>query len=292
MWPHAVQRLRWNHQPSSLRHSTQPSPLGSALGSINRLATTKTIHAPHPGPSRAPPLGRRPHPRSGSGCGAGRALCRALTRPTFRGKGRIATAAVREQTGLSTESDSTGGTLSLSIIWSTTATSGWSRLTTPSLVASWGCRGRRSRGNVSRRFPRRLCPPVFGRPTPLPSRAPPGTMARMVQGEAQMAQMRRGAIEYCVLALLEEGERYGFQLVRELSEADSLVTSEGTVYPLLTRLRKDGFVETTWRESNQGPPRRYYRITREGRRELAEFVEQWRRFRSAVDRLLETGGPK
>lgn len=114
----------------------------------------------------------------------------------------------------------------------------------------------------------------------------------MVQGEAQMAQMRRGAIEYCVLALLRDEERYGFQLVRELSEADGLVTSEGTVYPLLTRLRKEGLVETSWRESNQGPPRRYYRITREGRRELASFTEQWARFRSAVDALLKSGGKK
>jgi PadR family transcriptional regulator PadR len=112
----------------------------------------------------------------------------------------------------------------------------------------------------------------------------------MVAGEAQLTQMRRGAIEYCVLALLREGERYGFELVRELSAADGLVTSEGTVYPLLTRLRREGLVETTWQESNQGPPRRYYSITSEGNRALESFVDQWTRFRSAVDRMLEAGG--
>jgi PadR family transcriptional regulator PadR len=105
-----------------------------------------------------------------------------------------------------------------------------------------------------------------------------------------MAQIRRGAIEYCVLALLRDGgEQYGFDLVRQLSAADELVTSEGTIYPLLTRLRQEGLVETTWRESTQGPPRRYYKITREGKAALETFAGQWVRFRSAVDQLLGTG---
>ena len=106
-----------------------------------------------------------------------------------------------------------------------------------------------------------------------------------------LAQMRRGAIEYCVLALLRDGgEQYGFDLVRQLSAADELVTSEGTIYPLLTRLRREGLVETTWRESTQGPPRRYYRITRAGKESLDSFTDQWGRFSSAVNRILGTGG--
>lgn len=110
----------------------------------------------------------------------------------------------------------------------------------------------------------------------------------MVPGRtSQLTQMRRGAIEYCVLALLKRGERYGFELVRDLADADGLVTSEGTVYPLLTRLRRDGMVETSWQESNQGPPRRYYRITKQGEDALAAFIEQWARFRSSIDRLLD-----
>ncbi len=68
-----------------------------------------------------------------------------------------------------------------------------------------------------------------------------------------LAQMRRGSIEYCVLALLQSGDRYGFELTRELASADGLVTSEGTVYPLLTRLRNDGLVDTYWRDSLEGP---------------------------------------
>src|ERR1039458_5530251 len=106
-----------------------------------------------------------------------------------------------------------------------------------------------------------------------------------------LTQMRRGAIEYCVLALLRDKERYGFELIRALSDADGLVTSEGTVYPLLARLRQDGLVETFWQESPQGPPRRYYRLTEDGRLALEAFVAQWCRFRDAVDNLIDKGGP-
>jgi PadR family transcriptional regulator PadR len=106
---------------------------------------------------------------------------------------------------------------------------------------------------------------------------------------ALLTQMRRGALEYCVLALLRDGERYGFELVRKLADADGLVTSEGTVYPLLSRLRRDGVVETSWRESSAGPPRRYYRLTRAGHTALDVFSEEWRRFRDVVERLLEGG---
>jgi PadR family transcriptional regulator PadR len=101
-----------------------------------------------------------------------------------------------------------------------------------------------------------------------------------------MTQMRRGAIEYCVLALLRDQPRYGFELTRSLADAGGLVTSEGTVYPLLSRLRHDGLVETFWEESPQGPPRRYYRLSREGRQSLESFIVQWRRFRDAVDQLI------
>ena len=71
-----------------------------------------------------------------------------------------------------------------------------------------------------------------------------------------IAQMRRGTLQYCVLALLAPEERYGFDLVRALAEADGMVTSEGRIYPLLPRLRRDGVVASTWRESPAGPPRR------------------------------------
>lgn len=102
-----------------------------------------------------------------------------------------------------------------------------------------------------------------------------------------LSQMRRGTLEYCVLAILRRGERYGFDLVKELGAVDGMVTSEGTIYPLLTRLRKDGLLTSTWQESTKGPPRRYYRITPKGKRALANFLEEWKRFRTSVEQLLE-----
>ena len=83
--------------------------------------------------------------------------------------------------------------------------------------------------------------------------------------ESLITQMRRGTLEYCVLALLRDQPGYGFDLVRTLAEADGLITSEGTIYPLLSRLRRDGLVTTTWHESPSGPPRRYYQLTPAGR---------------------------
>ena len=113
-------------------------------------------------------------------------------------------------------------------------------------------------------------------------------MCSMVAGEERdpVAQLRRGVAEPCVLALLRAGERYGFDLARELAGVGGLVAGEGTVYPLLARLRRRQLVETTWRESAQGPPRRYYRLTAKGKGELDAFVEQWRQFRSTVDAVL------
>ena len=108
-----------------------------------------------------------------------------------------------------------------------------------------------------------------------------------VRQEALLAQMRRGTLQYCVLALLADEERYGFDLVRALAEVDGMVTSEGTIYPLLSRLRRDGLVESTWQESPSGPPRRYYRLTDAGRSALEGFKLEWRRFRDAVDHFVE-----
>ncbi len=106
-----------------------------------------------------------------------------------------------------------------------------------------------------------------------------------------MTQLRRGVLEHAVLALLEHEERYGYDLVSELSEA-GLVASEGTVYPLLSRLRKDDLVVTVWRESDSGPPRRYYRISSTGAAALAEFRTAWAQFSASVDSVLHTSSGK
>jgi PadR family transcriptional regulator PadR len=126
--------------------------------------------------------------------------------------------------------------------------------------------------------------------TGLPCEVQPGTLRDIVDDSSQgplLAQMRRGTLQYCVLALLESEERYGFDLVRGLAEIDGMVTSEGTIYPLLSRLRRDGLVESTWSESPAGPPRRYYRITESGKAALRAFRQEWSRFRAAVDSVVE-----
>ena len=101
--------------------------------------------------------------------------------------------------------------------------------------------------------------------------------------------MRRGAIQYCVLALLRAGPRYGFELVQLLGGRAGLSTGQGTIYPLLGRLRQLGHVRTEWKESSQGPPRRYYRLTDAGRRALEDFERSWDDFRSSVDAILAEG---
>ena len=113
-------------------------------------------------------------------------------------------------------------------------------------------------------------------------------MRRMVHGETRnpLTELRRGVLEHCVLAVVRDEESYAFEIVRALGSAGDLVTSEGTIYPLLARLRRDRLVTTTWRESDAGPPRRYYRITDDGRRALQAFAIAWARFRNAVDSLV------
>lgn len=126
---------------------------------------------------------------------------------------------------------------------------------------------------------------------PLTFLSVPGTMHCMEPGENinWLAQVRRGVAEHCVLALLTSGERYGFELARELGARGQIIASEGTLYPLLARLRRNGLVETSWRESTAGPPRRYYHLTRDGELALASFKKQWRVFSDAVDEILHEG---
>jgi PadR family transcriptional regulator PadR len=104
-----------------------------------------------------------------------------------------------------------------------------------------------------------------------------------------MTELRRGTLAFCVLALLDEQERYAIELVDELTGSEALAAGAGTIYPLLSRLRKDGVIGSSWQESPSGPPRRYYRLTSDGHAALATFRAEWVRFRDAVDHILEKG---
>lgn len=101
-----------------------------------------------------------------------------------------------------------------------------------------------------------------------------------------MSQLRKGVLEYCVLALLREGPRYGTEMMKELARTGALATSQGTVYPLLARLRREELVTTDWHESPSGPPRRHYALTPQGHAALAEFTAVWAEFADAVDHVI------
>jgi PadR family transcriptional regulator PadR len=107
--------------------------------------------------------------------------------------------------------------------------------------------------------------------------------------EKWMAQMRRGSLELCILAILARGKRYGYDIVQELSGAEGLVIKEGTIYPLLNRLMAERLVAAQWQPSPAGPARKYYTLTPRGQETLARLLAQWRRFTEDVERLLQEG---
>jgi len=92
-----------------------------------------------------------------------------------------------------------------------------------------------------------------------------------------------------VLAMVEREAVYGTEIVRRLGEERSLATTEGTIYPLLSRLRRVGWLDSKWSESPSGPPRRYYTLSDDGRAALDRFRQEWVLFRQTVDRLVGTG---
>jgi PadR family transcriptional regulator PadR len=101
-----------------------------------------------------------------------------------------------------------------------------------------------------------------------------------------LTNLRKGVVEPIVLAVMREDEVYGVDLARQLVGL-GLLASEGTLYPLLARLRAAGYVSTRWEESTSGPPRRYYRITDTGADSVDRFIATWRPFARAVNTLLE-----
>ena len=109
----------------------------------------------------------------------------------------------------------------------------------------------------------------------------------VVTKDTDLSQMRKGIVEFCVLAQLRHGDAYGRELASTLSESRAVLASEGTLYPLLARLRKRGWVETRWQPSDSGPPRRYYTLTGEGTAALDAFATAWGPFSTAVTEILE-----
>jgi len=106
-------------------------------------------------------------------------------------------------------------------------------------------------------------------------------------GEGGLTELRRGVLGPCVLSLLELRPRFGLELVRDLAAADGILTSDGTVYPLLNRLRDAGLVTSEWQDNEGERARRYYSITESGRQSLEAFRADWAHFAATVSKVLD-----
>lgn len=100
------------------------------------------------------------------------------------------------------------------------------------------------------------------------------------------AQMRKGILEFCILLVISEGKIYTNDILKELRAAD-LIVVEGTLYPLLTRLKNAGLLTYDWSESKNGPPRKYYSLTSDGKVFLDQLLETWRALDGSINALLK-----
>ncbi len=101
------------------------------------------------------------------------------------------------------------------------------------------------------------------------------------------AQMRKGCLEMAVLASLWHGRLYGLEILRVLERDSSLVLAEGTIYPILNRLRAEGLVQSEWVEAEAGHPRKYYELTQAGRDRATRMAETWTQFSAGLGFLIE-----
>ena len=102
--------------------------------------------------------------------------------------------------------------------------------------------------------------------------------------ENTKAQMRKGILEYCILSVLSRNSCYASDIIKELKEAEVIVV-EGTLYPLLTRQKNAGLLSYRWEESQQGPPRKYYELTEEGRNYLNDLDKSWQELVESVNQI-------
>lgn len=104
--------------------------------------------------------------------------------------------------------------------------------------------------------------------------------------ENTKAQMRKGVLEFCILSVLSNGDAYTSDIINKLKEA-RLIVVEGTLYPMLTRLKNAGLLQYRWEESTSGPPRKYYSLTQEGQQFLEELKTSWDELVSSVQQTLQ-----
>lgn len=111
-----------------------------------------------------------------------------------------------------------------------------------------------------------------------------------VKDGAWEEQLRRGGLELAILLTLAPGTKYGLEIIRHLETMTDLVVAEGTVYPILARLAKEGLLASSWTAEAGPHPRKYYRLTDQGRRRLRYMSEHWREFTRKMERLLDAAG--
>ncbi|MFH0892150.1 MAG: PadR family transcriptional regulator [Candidatus Falkowbacteria bacterium] len=107
-----------------------------------------------------------------------------------------------------------------------------------------------------------------------------------INTENTKAQMRKGILEYCILLVISRGKVYSSDILRALKEAN-LIVVEGTIYPLLTRLKNSALLSYDWEESQSGPPRKYYSLTDTGRKTLEQLTATWRSLRGSIESLTD-----
>ena len=114
-------------------------------------------------------------------------------------------------------------------------------------------------------------------------------MAKPLQndsGERWEAQLRKGALEMAILAALWKSRGYGLEIIRQLESQSQLVLAEGTIYPILNRLKADGLLSSEWVEAEAGHPRKYYALTASGRHRLQQMAGAWVEFSRGLGRLI------
>jgi len=104
--------------------------------------------------------------------------------------------------------------------------------------------------------------------------------------ENTQSQMRKGILEFCILSIIKSGEVYTSEIIERMKNADMLVL-EGTLYPLLTRLKNAGLLQYRWEESNFGPPRKYYALTDEGGNFYEELATTWQQISNSVQKITQ-----
>ena len=104
--------------------------------------------------------------------------------------------------------------------------------------------------------------------------------------ETWLEQLRRGGLELAILLAVADGPRYGLAIIQHLEAFTDLVVGEGTIYPILGRLTKEGLLEANWVEGEAPHARKYYRLTKAGARRLREMKADWRAFAEKIDRLI------